>query len=88
MLKVVMPKNVSQSKDDKKWATNAYFQTPASTGHIVETASTNTDIISIYRCCHLQKLPETYATLTIAATIIYKPFTSNWTKTKSVYIFF
>ena len=36
-----MPKNVSQSKDAKKWPTEANFQTPASTGRKVEMASTN-----------------------------------------------
>ena len=36
-----MPKNVSQSKDAKKWPTDANFQTAASTGHKVEMASSN-----------------------------------------------
>ena len=31
-----MPKNVSQSKDAKKWPKDANFQTPASTGRKVE----------------------------------------------------
>ena len=38
-----MPKNVFQSKDAKKLPTDANFQTPASTGHKVEMASTNAD---------------------------------------------
>ena len=36
-----MPKNVSQSKDAKKWPTDANFETPASTGLKVEMASAN-----------------------------------------------
>ena len=36
-----MPENVSQSKDTKKWPTNANFQTPASTGRKVEMTSAN-----------------------------------------------
>ena len=36
-----MPKNVSQSKDMKKWPTDANFQIPTSTGRKVEMASTN-----------------------------------------------
>ena len=36
-----MLKNVSQSKDAKKWPTNANFQTPTSTGGKVEMASAN-----------------------------------------------
>ena len=36
-----MPKNVSQSKDAKKWPTDANFQAPASTGRKKEIASTN-----------------------------------------------
>ena len=36
-----MPKNVSQSKDAKKWPTDANFQTPASTGCKLEIARAN-----------------------------------------------
>ena len=36
-----MPKNVSQSKDVKKWPTDTNFQTPVSTGRRVEMASAN-----------------------------------------------
>ena len=41
ILKIVMLKNVSQSKDAKKWSTDSNFQTPASTGRKVEMASAN-----------------------------------------------
>ena len=37
-----MPNNFSQSKDAKKWPTDANFQTPTSTGRNVEMASANT----------------------------------------------
>ena len=40
-VKIVMPKNASQSKDANKWPTDANFQTPAPTGRKVEMASAN-----------------------------------------------
>ena len=39
-----MPKNVSQSKDAKKWPMDANFQTLASTGCKVEMATTNAEL--------------------------------------------
>ena len=42
-----MPKNVFQSKDAKKWPTDANFQTPTSTGCKVEMASANAEVIKI-----------------------------------------
>ena len=45
ILKIVMPKNASQSKDANKWPTNANFQTPASTGHKEEMASANAAVV-------------------------------------------
>ena len=36
-----MPKNVSQSKDAKKWPTDANFHAPMSTGRKVEMAGVN-----------------------------------------------
>ena len=44
ILKVGMPKNVSQSKDAKKWPTDANFQAHASTGRKVEMAGANAGI--------------------------------------------
>ena len=41
ILKIVMPKNVSQSKGVKKWPWDANFQIPASTGRRLEMASAN-----------------------------------------------
>ena len=48
-----MPKNASQSKDAKKWPTNANFQTHASTGCKVEMASANAamDTVSVIIRC-------------------------------------
>ena len=40
-MKTAMPKNASQSKDAKKWHTDANFQTPVSTGRKVEVAIPN-----------------------------------------------
>ena len=45
ILKVGMPKNVSQSEDTKKWPMDANFQVPASTGHKVEKADTNAYVV-------------------------------------------
>ena len=38
ILKIAMPKNVSRSKDVKKWPTDTNFQTPASTRRKVDMA--------------------------------------------------
>ena len=40
-----MPKNVSQSKDTKKWPTDANFPSLASTGRKVEMACANAVLV-------------------------------------------
>ena len=39
-----MPKNISQSKDAKKWPPTQIFKPLASTGHKVEMASANAEL--------------------------------------------
>ena len=44
-----MPRNVSESKDTKKWPTDTNFLAFASTGHKVEIAGANTPLKPLVR---------------------------------------
>ena len=55
-----MPKNVSQSKNAKKWHTDANFQTHASTGRKVEMARANVakGLITFMTKIHMLQKPD------------------------------